>query len=122
MNVRFRATAIILLAALASAAPTAAQFSEPALMDKPQAGYYRLKIGKVDVIAVSDGGSVSQRNDAALRCSSEARSSSQLRRNAAKREGGAVPSISAKSESGAASGRTRTCPRMRFPSVIPTRR
>ena len=56
MNVRFRATAVFLLAALALAAPTAAQFSEPALMDKPQAGYYRFKIGKVDVIAVSDGG------------------------------------------------------------------
>jgi glyoxylase-like metal-dependent hydrolase (beta-lactamase superfamily II) len=37
------------------AAPTTAQFSEPPLMDKLQAGYYRLKIGKVDVIAVSDG-------------------------------------------------------------------
>src|ERR1700682_1509443 len=37
------------------AAPATAQFSEPPLMDKLQAGYYRLKIGKVDVIAVSDG-------------------------------------------------------------------
>jgi glyoxylase-like metal-dependent hydrolase (beta-lactamase superfamily II) len=36
--------------------PAAAQFSDPPLLDKPQAGYYRLKIGKVDVIAVSDGG------------------------------------------------------------------
>src|SRR6202043_2994061 len=39
------------------AIPTTAQFGEPPLMDKPQAGYYRLKIGKVDVIAMSDGGS-----------------------------------------------------------------
>ena len=57
MSVRFHhATTAILLAALVLAAPAAAQFSEPPLLDKPQAGYYRLKIGKVDVIAVSDGG------------------------------------------------------------------
>jgi hypothetical protein len=56
MNIRFHATTVTLLAALVLAAPAAAQFSEPALLDKPQAGYYRLKIGKVDVIAVSDGG------------------------------------------------------------------
>jgi glyoxylase-like metal-dependent hydrolase (beta-lactamase superfamily II) len=56
MSIRFHATTVTLLAALALAAPAAAQFSEPPLLDKPQAGYYRLKIGKVDVIAVSDGG------------------------------------------------------------------
>jgi glyoxylase-like metal-dependent hydrolase (beta-lactamase superfamily II) len=56
MSVRFHhATTAILLAALVLTAPAAAQFSEPPLLDKPQAGYYRLKIGKVDVIAVSDG-------------------------------------------------------------------
>ena len=57
MNHRFRASAVVLVAALILAAPTAAQFDEPSMMDKPQAGYYRFKIGKVDVIAVSDGGS-----------------------------------------------------------------
>ena len=56
MSVRFHATTVTLLAALVLTAPAAAQFSEPPLLDKPQAGYYRLKIGKVDVIAVSDGG------------------------------------------------------------------
>ena len=44
------------VARMVMAAPTAAQFSEPPVMDKPQAGYYRFKIGRVDVIAVSDGG------------------------------------------------------------------
>jgi hypothetical protein len=53
MSVRFHATTVTLLAAFVLAAPAAAQFSEPPLLDKPQAGYYRLKIGKVDVIAVS---------------------------------------------------------------------
>ncbi len=33
----------------------AAPFSEPSRLEKPQAGFYRLKIGKVDVIAVNDG-------------------------------------------------------------------
>jgi glyoxylase-like metal-dependent hydrolase (beta-lactamase superfamily II) len=56
MKIRFHATTATLLAVLALAAPTAAQFSEPPVMDKPQAGYYRFKIGRVDVIAVSDGG------------------------------------------------------------------
>src|ERR1700731_1289482 len=56
MKNRFHATTATLLAVLALAAPTAAQFSEPPVMDKPQAGYYRFKIGRVDVIAVSDGG------------------------------------------------------------------
>jgi glyoxylase-like metal-dependent hydrolase (beta-lactamase superfamily II) len=56
MGIRFHATIVTLLAALVLAVPAAAQFSEPSLLDKPQAGYYRLKIGKVDVIAVSDGG------------------------------------------------------------------
>jgi glyoxylase-like metal-dependent hydrolase (beta-lactamase superfamily II)/predicted ester cyclase len=56
MTVRFYATIAPLLAALVLAAPAVAQFSEPPVMDKPQAGYYRLKIGKVDVIALSDGG------------------------------------------------------------------
>jgi hypothetical protein len=56
MSVSFHVTTVTLFAALVFAAPAAAQFSEPPLLDKPQAGYYRLKIGKVDVIAVSDGG------------------------------------------------------------------
>jgi glyoxylase-like metal-dependent hydrolase (beta-lactamase superfamily II) len=56
MSVRFYATTVGLLAALVLTTPAAAQFSDPPLLDKPQAGYYRLKIGKVDVIAVSDGG------------------------------------------------------------------
>lgn len=56
MSGRFHVTTVTLLAALVLAAPAAAQFSEPPLLDKPQAGYYRLKIGKVDVIAVSDVG------------------------------------------------------------------
>src|SRR4051812_49341036 len=56
MTVRFYATIAPLLGALVLAAPAVAQFSEPPVMDKPQAGYYRLKIGKVDVIALSDGG------------------------------------------------------------------
>ena len=56
MSVPIYATTVGLLAALVLTTPAAAQFSDPPLLDKPQAGYYRLKIGKVDVIAVSDGG------------------------------------------------------------------
>jgi glyoxylase-like metal-dependent hydrolase (beta-lactamase superfamily II) len=37
------------------AAPALAQFDAPSTLDKPQAGFYRLKLGKVDVIAVNDG-------------------------------------------------------------------
>ena len=50
--------ALPLLAAVAwTALAPAAPFSEPSTLDKPQAGFYRLKIGKVDVIAVNDGAS-----------------------------------------------------------------
>src|ERR1700682_3676167 len=55
MNVRCLTTTLALLAALALVGPAAAQFDEPPTLDKSQAGYYRLKIGKVDVIAVNDG-------------------------------------------------------------------
>lgn len=46
---------VLLLAALAVAGPAAGQFDGPSMLDKPQAGFYRLKLGKVDVIAVNDG-------------------------------------------------------------------
>ncbi len=55
MSVRLLASALSLSAALASAAFAAEPFSEPPQLDKPQAGYYRLKVGKIDVIAVNDG-------------------------------------------------------------------
>jgi hypothetical protein len=42
--------------AWAGPAPTA-PFSDPPRLEKPQAGFYRLKIGEVDVIAVNDGAS-----------------------------------------------------------------
>jgi hypothetical protein len=35
--------------------PAESKFSEPPRLEKPQAGFYRLKIGKVDVIAINDG-------------------------------------------------------------------
>jgi hypothetical protein len=47
---------IVAVFAWAGPAP-AAPFSEPPRLEKPQAGFYRLKIGKVDVIAVNDGAS-----------------------------------------------------------------
>jgi len=47
---------IVAVFAWAGPAPTA-PFSEPPRLEKPQAGFYRLKIGKVDVIAVNDGAS-----------------------------------------------------------------
>jgi hypothetical protein len=40
MSVRFHATTVGLLAALVLSTPAAAQFSDPPLLDKPQAGYY----------------------------------------------------------------------------------
>ena len=55
MSIRLLALSLSFSAAVASAAFAAEPFSEPPQLDKPQAGYYRLKIGKVDVIAVSDG-------------------------------------------------------------------
>lgn len=54
-SARWLSIAIVLLAALISVSPALAQFKEPPTLDKAQAGYYRLKIGKVDVIAVNDG-------------------------------------------------------------------
>ena len=51
----FRRPVVLLLAALAVAGPAAGQFDGPSTLDKPQAGFYRLKLGKVDVIAVNDG-------------------------------------------------------------------
>ena len=46
---------VLLLATLAVAGPAPAQFDAPPTLDKPQAGFYRLTLGKVDVIAVNDG-------------------------------------------------------------------
>jgi hypothetical protein len=47
---------IVAVFAWAGPAPTA-PFSDPPRLEKPQAGFYRLKIGEVDVIAVNDGAS-----------------------------------------------------------------
>jgi hypothetical protein len=47
---------IVAVFAWAGPAPTA-PFSDPPRLEKPQAGFYRLKIGKIDVIAVNDGAS-----------------------------------------------------------------
>src|SRR5258707_6097226 len=58
MSVRLLASALSLSAALASAAFAAEPFSEPPQLDKPQAGYYRLKVGKIDVVAVNDGAAI----------------------------------------------------------------
>jgi glyoxylase-like metal-dependent hydrolase (beta-lactamase superfamily II) len=58
MKVRLLASALCLSAAVAFAALAAAPFSEPPQLDKPQAGYYRLKLGKVDVVAVNDGAGI----------------------------------------------------------------
>jgi glyoxylase-like metal-dependent hydrolase (beta-lactamase superfamily II) len=55
MNLRFLAPALSLSAFVAFAALAAEPFSEPPQLDRPQAGYYRLKLGKIDVIAVNDG-------------------------------------------------------------------
>ena len=35
--------------------PPAVRISEASKLDKPQAGYYRMKIGKIEVIALTDG-------------------------------------------------------------------
>jgi hypothetical protein len=51
---------IVAVFAWAGPAPTA-PFSDPPRLEKPQAGFYRLKIGKVDVIAVNDDASCSRR-------------------------------------------------------------
>jgi glyoxylase-like metal-dependent hydrolase (beta-lactamase superfamily II) len=48
------ALSIVAVFAWPGAVP-AAPFSEPSRLEKPQAGFYRLKIGKIDVIAVNDG-------------------------------------------------------------------
>jgi glyoxylase-like metal-dependent hydrolase (beta-lactamase superfamily II) len=55
MNVRLLASALCLSVAVAFAALAAEPFSEPPELDKAQAGFYLLKIGKIDVIAVNDG-------------------------------------------------------------------
>src|SRR5258708_39025276 len=55
MSVRVLASALCLSAVVAAAAFAAEPFSEPPQLDKPQAGYYRLKVGTIDVIAVNDG-------------------------------------------------------------------
>jgi hypothetical protein len=55
------ALALLLLAAGAAAGPAAAAgpeagpFTEESKLDKAQAGFYRLRIGKIDVTALSDG-------------------------------------------------------------------
>jgi ABC-type branched-subunit amino acid transport system ATPase component len=56
MTVRQMKYALPIIAVFAWAGPApAAPFSEPPRLEKPQAGFYRFKIGKVDVIAVNDG-------------------------------------------------------------------
>jgi glyoxylase-like metal-dependent hydrolase (beta-lactamase superfamily II) len=58
MSVRLLASALSLSATVAAVALAAEPFREPPQLDKPQAGYYRLKVGKIDVIAVNDGAAV----------------------------------------------------------------
>ena len=55
-NAGIYALPIVAVFAWAGPAPTA-PFSDPPRLEKPQAGFYRLKIGKIDVIAVNDGAS-----------------------------------------------------------------
>ena len=49
-----RATCFLLMSALSSAA-SAVTLTAESKLDKTQAGYYRLKVGTVDVTALSDG-------------------------------------------------------------------
>src|SRR5712671_4255114 len=58
MKVLLLASMLIVSAAIAATAFAAEPFSEPSQLDQPQAGYYRLKIGKINVIAVSDGAAI----------------------------------------------------------------
>jgi glyoxylase-like metal-dependent hydrolase (beta-lactamase superfamily II) len=58
MNLRILAPILFLSVVVSGAAFAAEPFSEPPLLDKPQAGYYRLKIGKTDVVAVNDGATI----------------------------------------------------------------
>jgi glyoxylase-like metal-dependent hydrolase (beta-lactamase superfamily II) len=57
LNLRLLAH-VLFLSVFVSGAAFAETFSEPPLLDKPQAGYYRLKIGRTDVIAVNDGATI----------------------------------------------------------------
>src|ERR1700737_883152 len=58
---RFKHALALLLAAVAATGPAAAAgpadgpFTEESKLDKAQAGFYRAKIGKIDVTALSDG-------------------------------------------------------------------
>jgi glyoxylase-like metal-dependent hydrolase (beta-lactamase superfamily II) len=53
---RFRATCLLLISGLAlSSTATAVTLTAESKLDKAQAGYYRLKVGSVDVTALSDG-------------------------------------------------------------------
>src|SRR3984893_9538162 len=47
--------AVALAGPPAAAAPEAGPFTEESKLDKDQAGFYRLRIGKIDVTALSDG-------------------------------------------------------------------
>jgi hypothetical protein len=55
MKVLLLACALAVSACLAGAVFAAEPFSEPSQLDQLQAGYHRLKIGTINVIAVSDG-------------------------------------------------------------------
>src|ERR1700681_3870915 len=55
MKVLLLACALAVSTCVAGAVFAAEPFSEPSQLDQLQAGYYRLKIGKINVIAVSDG-------------------------------------------------------------------
>src|SRR3984893_13938148 len=48
-------TAVALAGPAAAADPEAGPFTEESKLDKAQAGFYRLRIGKIDVTALSDG-------------------------------------------------------------------
>jgi hypothetical protein len=58
MNLRLLAPGLFLSVAVSGAAFAAEPFSEAPLLDKPQADYYQLKIGKTNVIAVNDGAAI----------------------------------------------------------------
>src|ERR1700680_3655707 len=58
MKVLLIACALAVSACVAGAVFAPEPFSEPSQLDQLQAGYYRLKIGKINVIAVNDGAAV----------------------------------------------------------------
>jgi glyoxylase-like metal-dependent hydrolase (beta-lactamase superfamily II) len=58
MKVLLLACALAVSACVAGAVFAAEPFSEPSQLDQLQAGYYRLKIGKINVIAVNDGAAI----------------------------------------------------------------